>query len=151
MNTPNEERTVLHLFTEMAIVEHLLRNRYDRATPAGMTTGQFGLLGHFIRNGVPRERLSLLAWAFQDSDEYMAEKVATLVARDMLSTAPVIGTNDDQWVEITDVGREAHAQALAEIKPEVEQFIEGIGVDDLRTTLRVVQEIRRTLDNLPDR
>jgi len=151
MNTPTDERTVLSLFTEMAIVEHLLRNRYDRATPAGMTTGQFGLLGHFIRHGVPRERLSVLAWAFQDADEYMAEKVASLVARDMLATAPVVDAEGDQWVEITDIGREAHAQALAEIKPEVEQFIEGIGMEDLRTTLRVVQEIRRTLDNLPDR
>ncbi|NBU83501.1 MAG: hypothetical protein EBS21_02650 [Sphingomonadaceae bacterium] len=143
-----DERTVLDLFTEIAIVEHLLRNRYDRSAPAGMTTGQFGILTHFIRSGKSREKLSLLAWAFQDSEDYMAEKVASLVTRGLLASAP---SNQDIWVEITDAGREMHGQALSEIGPEVEQLLEGIDLDDLQTSLRVVQDIRRTLDNLPDR
>ena len=151
MTTPNEDKTVLHLFTEIAMVEHLLRNRYDKATPAGMTTGQFGLLGHFIRNGKTRDRLSLLAWAFQDDDAYMAQKVKALADRDMISTMPVEGSDGDLWVEITDVGREAHARALDEIGPEVAQFIEGIEPAELQTALRVIRDIRRTLDNLPDR
>ena len=151
MTTPNEDKTVLHLFTEIAMVEHLLRNRYDKATPAGMTTGQFGLLGHFIRNGKTRDRLSLLAWAFQDDDAYMAQKVKALADRDMISTMPVEGSDGDLWVEITDEGREAHARALDEIGPEVAQFIEGIEPAELQTALRVIRDIRRTLDNLPDR
>lgn len=151
MNTPNEKKTVLHLFTEIAIVEHLLRNRYDKATPAGMTTGQFGILGHFIRQGKNRERLSLLAWAFQDDDVYMAQKVQSLAARDLLATTPVEGSDGDLWVDLTDEGREAHARALDEIGPEVAQFLEGIDMEDLKTAHRVIQDIRRTLDNLPDR
>lgn len=151
MNTPNEEKTVLHLFTEIAMVEHLLRNRYDKATPAGMTTGQFGVLTHFIRHGKERERLSLLAWAFQDDDAYMAEKVKSLVSRDLLETSPVEGSDGDLWVDITDEGREAHARALDEIGPEVAQFLEGIDMEDLKIAHRVIQDIRRTLDNLPDR
>jgi DNA-binding MarR family transcriptional regulator len=151
MKTPNDEKTVLNLFTEIAMVEHLLRNRYDKATPAGMTTGQFGVLTHFIRNGKSRERLSLIAWAFQDDDAYMAEKVASLVARDMLTTMAIEGSDGDLWVEITEEGREAHARALDEIGPEVAQFIEGIDMGDLETALRVIRDIRRTLDNLPDR
>lgn len=151
MNTPNEEKTVLHLFTEIAMVEHLLRNRYDKATPAGMTTGQFGVLTHFIRNGKARERLSLLAWAFQDDDAYMAQKVRTLVDRNLLATTPVEGSDGDLWVDITDDGREAHARALDEIGPEIAQLIEGVDMEDLKTAHRVIQDIRRTLDNLPDR
>ncbi len=146
-----EEKTILHLFTEIAIVEHLLRNRYDRATPAGMTTAQFGVLTHFIRNGRHEERLSLLAWAFQDSDEYMTEKVASLVQRGMLSTRPVEGEVGDMVVVITDAGRAAHEAALEEMAPEIIQLLEGIDMDDLKTSLSVIQEIRRTLDNLPDR
>ena len=143
-----DERTVLDLFTEIAIVEHLLRNRYDHAAPAGMTTGQFGILTHFIRGGKSREKLSLLAWAFQDSEAYMADKVASLVARGLLASTP---SDQEIWVEITDAGREMHGQALAEIGPEVEQLLEGIELADLQTSLRVLQDIRRTLDNLPDR
>ena len=151
MKTSNDKKTVLHLFTEVAIVEHLLRNRYDKATPAGMTTGQFGVLTHFIRNGKSRDRLSLLVWAFQDDDAYMAQKVAALVERDLLTTVPVEGSESDIWVEITDEGRAAHARAIDEIGPEVAQFIEGIDMGDLETALRVIRDIRRTLDNLPDR
>ncbi len=151
MKTPNDEKTVLHLFTEIAMVEHLLRNRYDKATPAGMTTGQFGVLTHFVRNGKSRERFSLLAWAFQDDDAYMAQKVASLVERDLLMTVPIEGSDGDLWVDITDEGREAHARAIDEIGPEVAQFIEGIDLGELETSLRVIRDIRRTLDNLPDR
>ncbi len=151
MKTPNDEKTVLHLFTEIAMVEHLLRNRYDKATPAGMTTGQFGVLTHFVRNGKSRERFSLLAWAFQDDDAYMAQKVASLVERDLLMTVPIEGSDGDLWVDITDEGREAHARAIDEIGPEVAQFIEGIDLGELETALRVIRDIRRTLDNLPDR
>ncbi len=143
-----DERTILDLFTEIAIVEHLLRNRYDQVSPAGFTTGQFGILTHFIRGGKSREKLSVLAWAFQDNEDYMAEKVASLVARGLLASTP---SDQGFWVEITDAGREMHGQALAEIGPEVEQLIEGIDLDDLQTSLRVLQDIRRTLDNLPDR
>jgi len=143
-----DERTVLDLFTVIAIVEHLLRNRYDQSAPAGMTTGQFGILTHFIRGGKSREKLSVLAWVFQDSEDYMAEKVASLVTRGLLASAP---SDQDIWVEITDAGREMHGQALAEIGPEVEQLLEGIDLDDLQISLRVLQDIRRTLDNLPDR
>jgi DNA-binding MarR family transcriptional regulator len=146
-----EDKTILHLFTEIAIVEHLLRNRYDRVTPAGMTTAQFGVLTHFIRNAKSEERLATLAWAFQDSEDYMAEKVASLVARGMLSSQPVDGDTRDMIVSITDLGRRAHADALDEIGPEILQLLEGIDEDELKTSLRVVQEIRRTLDNLPDR
>jgi len=151
MKTSNDKKTVLHLLTEISIVEHLLRNRHDKVTPAGMTTGQFGVLTHFIRNGKSRERLSLLAWAFQDDDAYMATKVASLVERDLLVTADVVGSNGDLWVEITEEGREAHARAVEEISPEVAQVIEGIDMGEMETALRVIREIRRTLDNLPDR
>ena len=111
-----DERTVLDLFTEIAIVEHLLRNRYDQSAPAGMTTGQFGILTHFIRGGKSREKLSVLAWMFQDSEDYMAEKVASLVARGLLASTP---SDQEIWVEITDAGREMHGQALAEIGDDV--------------------------------
>lgn len=151
MNMPYDDKTVLHLFTEIAMVEHLLRNRYDKATPAGMTTGQFGVLTHFIRNGKSRERLSLLAWAFQDDDAYMAEKVKSLVDRELLTTMPVEGSDGDLWVDITDDGRAAHARALDEIGPEVVQLLETIDIENVKIALGVIQEIRRTLDNLPDR
>ena len=81
----------------------------------------------------------------------MPQKVASLVDRDMLARTPIEGSDGDHWVEITDEGREAHARALDQIGPEVAQFLEGIDMEDLKIAHRVIQDIRRTLDNLPDR
>jgi DNA-binding MarR family transcriptional regulator len=81
----------------------------------------------------------------------MAEKVATLVQRGLLSTVPSDRDAGDLMVAITDQGREAHARAIDEIRPDVEQLLEGISMDDVRTTLKVVQDIRRTLDHMPGR
>ena len=71
--------------------------------------------------------------------------------RGLLAARPAPADAADMVVAITEQGRAAHAQAVEEIRPEVESLLEGITMEDLKTSLRVVQEIRRTLDNLPDR
>ena len=147
----NRDLTVLHLFTEIAIVEHLLRNRHDSFKPANMTTGQFGVLNHFVRNKKSEATLSALAWSFQDEDDYMAEKVEQLRSAEYVTTQAIEGSNIDLRVKITEAGIAAHTRSLNEIRPEVESFLVDLTHVELETAVKVLQEIRRTLDNLPDR
>lgn len=146
---PNDFRPlILSFFTEIAIIEHLLRNRNDRIRPGGMTAGQFGVLSHFIRTGKVSERQSILAWTFEDSDEQMAAKIDALAGRGYLTVVPEGG---DRNIAITDAGRGAFANALDEISPEILAIVEGIDMAELQTSFNTLREIRRTLDNLPDR
>jgi DNA-binding MarR family transcriptional regulator len=147
----NRDLTVLHLFTEIAIVEHLLRNRHDTFKPANMTNGQFGVLNYFVRNKLSEATLSTLAWSFQDEDDYMAEKIEQLRSANYVTTQAIEGSNIDVLVKITEAGTAAHTRALNEIRPEVESLLVDLTPVELETAMKVLQEIRRTLDNLPDR
>ena len=144
-------KTVLDLFTEIAIVEHLLRTRMERRIEGELNAGQFGILNHFLRTGIVSETVSSLAWAFQDSDDHMASKVDSLEALGLINCMPVAGTNSDRVVTVTSEGQAAHARALDAMTPEVEPLFEGLSLGDVQTSVAVLQEVRRTLDNLPDR
>lgn len=144
-------KTVVDLFTEVAIVEHLLRTRMERRADGELNAGQFGILNHLLRTGIISTTVSAMAWAFQDSEEYMASKVDSLEAIGLVNCAPVTGTNDDRTVAVTDEGRAAHARAIEAMSPEVEPLFEGLSLEDVQTSVAVLQEVRRTLDNLPDR
>lgn len=151
MMPQTRDLTVLHLFTEIAIVEHLLRNRHDSFKPANMTTAQFGVLNHFVRNKLDEATLSMLAWSFQDDEDYMRGKLLQLSELTYIETSAIDGSNSDLTVKITKSGHLAHARALEDVRPDVESFLVDLSSTELETTVRVLQEIRRTLDNLPDR
>jgi DNA-binding MarR family transcriptional regulator len=141
-------KTVLNLFTEISIVEHLLRNRLGQLVDGELTAGQFGVLNRFVRLDHGREGIAAMAWAFQDDESYMAEKVDALAAKGLVS---VDQTNEDRFVSITPAGREAHARSVARMSPEVEPLLEEVDHAEIEITLKVIREFRRTLDNLPDR
>jgi DNA-binding MarR family transcriptional regulator len=146
----DRHNTVLNLFVEIAMVEHLLRNRLEQLIAEDLTAGQFGIVSHFVRTGKTEERLSILAWSFQDSEAYTAEKIAVLQDKGYVEAEAIPGSND-QNVRLTDAGRQAHERSLQQLRPEVAPLLEEIDSDELVRTLNVIREMRRTLDNLPGR
>jgi hypothetical protein len=146
----SQQKTVLNLFVEIAMVEHLLRNRLEQLIVDDLTAGQFGVVSHFVRTDKAQERQSILAWTFQDSDAYMAEKIGVLRDKGYVLAEAVPGSND-QNITLTGAGREAHDRAMQMLRPEVAPLLEEIDPDEIVRTLRVIREMRRTLDNLPGR
>ena len=142
------EKILLDLFTEVAIVEHLVRNHVGTIDPGDLTAGQFGALNYFVRNNRPHERLSILAWCFQVSEDEMDVHLKALEARGLVRREVA---NDDQIILITDAGRAAHREAMAAMAPEIEPLMAEFADEDLEKALSVLQEIRRVFDNLPER
>ncbi len=140
--------TLLGLFTEIARVEHLMRTRLERIANQELTAAQFGVLNHFILQKKTEDREAAVAWAFQDDPAYMAKKIDSLAEAQLID---VEESAPDRLVKINDAGRAAHARSLARIQPEVAPLVEGLELDDLKTSLATLREMRRTLDNLPDR
>lgn len=140
--------TTLGLFTEIARIEHLMRTRMERISNQELTAGQFGVLNHFILQKKLDDGEAAIAWAFQDDAAYMAEKIDSLLTAGWVDAA---GSAPNRLIRINDAGRAAHARSLDRIHPEVAPAIEGIELDDIKTSLATLREIRRTLDNLPDR
>lgn len=144
----DREKLLLDLFTEIAVVEHLVRNHLGTIEPTGLTAGQFGALNYFIRNNRERERRSILAWIFQVTADEMDVHLNALEERGFIGR---IGNGEDQLVGITAAGRAAHADSVRGMAPEIEPLMSEFADEDLEKTVEVLQEIRRVFDNLPER
>ena len=144
----DREKLLLDLFTEIAVVEHLVRNFLDPIEPLDMTAGQFGALNYFVRNNRTEERRGLLAWIFQVEPAEMDVHLVALEARGFIACRP---DGDDQIVSLTEAGRGAHSAAIAAMAPQIEPLMSEFRDEDLAQTVTTLQEIRRVFDNLPER
>ena len=142
------EKLLLDLFTEIAVVEHLVRNHLGTIEATGMTAAQFGALNYFIRNNREQERKSILAWIFQVTIEEIEAPLTALEQRGFVGR---IGDGDDQIIGITAAGRSAHRESVDGMAPQIEPLMSEFQDEDLEKTVEVLQEIRRVFDNLPER
>ncbi|NNM76249.1 hypothetical protein HJG53_04945 [Sphingomonas sp. ID1715] len=144
----SREKLLLDLFTEIAVVEHLVRNHIGQIQRTGLNAGQFGALNYFVRNNREQERRSVLAWLFQVSVEDMDVHLGALEERGFIGR---IGDGEDQIIGITTSGKAAHADSIMAMGPEIEPLMSEFPDEDLEKTVQVLQEIRRIFDNLPER
>lgn len=144
----DREKLLLDLFTEIAVVEHLVRNHMGTIEATGLNAGQFGALNYFIRNNRDQERKSVLAWLFQVTVDEMDVHLKALESRGFIGR---IGDGDDQLIGMTAAGRSAHSDTVAAMAPEIEPLMAEFREEDLVKTVEVLQEIRRVFDNLPER
>jgi DNA-binding MarR family transcriptional regulator len=140
--------TYRSLFLEISIVEHLLRTRLDSIETVELNTAQFGVLNYFARQNLGSESEVTLAWSFQNDTAVMAEKIDSLAALGFVETS---GAATVRTVTITHSGTKALQRSFAALQQEIRPLVEDIAPEDAKTTLSVLRELRRTLDNLPDR
>ncbi len=139
------------LFTEIAILEHLTRNRFEKnQDDAGLSLRQFGVLNYFARTHSDPDSVSGIAWAFQISEAEMLETVDALAAHGYVALTKGI-TPRDTVAAITAAGMDARMEQLATMGPEIGSLVSEIPEEDLATAYRVLREIRLVFDNLPDR
>ncbi len=141
-------RLYLDLFTEIAIIEHLVRQRFEPAQLADLSAAEFGVLNHFVRLGKSEDKLETLAWCFQVERAHMRATVTTLAARRLVDVDWVDGS---ECVFVTPAGRAKHAEAVDDMTPDIVEIMSELDPVNLRTTAETLKEIRRTFDNLPDR
>lgn len=143
--------TLLGLFTEIAVLEHLVRSREEKHAEDDLTMGDFGVLNYFMVNHPDPDSVAGIAWCFQEEEPYTRAKIEGLASRDLVTITPNGADNDVAMVEITDLGRETHAQIVARAAPDLKMAVSEIPQADLELTFKTLRNIRLTLDNLPDR
>ena len=143
--------TLLGLFTEIAVLEHLVRVREERHAEDDLTMGDFGVLNYFMVNHPDPDSVAGIAWCFQEEEAYTRAKIEGLALRDLVTISPDDADNGAAMVAITDIGREAHAQIVARVAPDIEMAVAEIPREDLEIAFKTLRNIRLTLDNLPDR
>lgn len=145
------QEILLGLFTEVAVLEHLVRAREERHAEDDLTMGDFGVLNYFMVNHPDPDSIAGIAWCFQEDEAYTRAKIEGLASRDLVTLSPDVADNGVAMVEITDIGREAHGQIVARVAPDMMMAVAEIPREDLETTFKTLRNIRLTLDNLPDR
>lgn len=143
--------TLLGLFTEIAVLEHLVSSREQQHAEDDLTVGDFGVLNYFMVNHPDPDSVAGIAWCFQEEEAYTRAKIEGLASRDLVTLSPDVADNDVAMVAITDIGREAHAKVVARVAPDMIMAVSEIPREDLEITFKTLRNIRLTLDNLPDR
>jgi DNA-binding MarR family transcriptional regulator len=144
---PATRAMLLDLFTDIAVLEHLVRERFNPSA-SELSAQQFGVINYLIRQKKSNEKLSTLAWSFQVED---TEMTATVDALAKLKYVEVDWVDGDRCVFLTSAGTARHELFLSTVAPDVTELLSEFDPEALRITTETLKELRRTFDNLPDR
>lgn len=142
--------TLLGLFTEVAIVEHLSRTRFQNGFTGKLEAGHFGILNYFLRTNRPPDSVSGIAFAFQVDEDVISDRVEYLCKLGYVSVTSAL-KRGDAVVVVTQDGRAARDEQISRMRPQILEIVSEIPVEDLKITVQTLREIRLVLDNLPDR
>jgi hypothetical protein len=138
---------VLDLFTEIAILEHLIRERFNPMA-GELDARQFGVLNYLVRQKRQSEKLGTLAWCFQVEPADMLTSVEALAGHKFVE---IDWVDSERCIFITQAGQARHERFIDESAPDVIDILSEFDAEQLRVTAETLKELRRTFDHLPDR
>ena len=144
---PTTRAMLLDMFTDIAILDHLTRERFNPAA-RDLDARQFGVINYLVRQKKSSEKLSMLAWCFQVDVPSMTATVEELAGRKLVE---IDWVESERCIFLTPAGTARHEDFMETVAPDVTELLSEFDTDALRTTAETLKELRRTLDNLPDR
>lgn len=147
-DTPDPHPNDPPLFTllnEVAIIEHLARNRLERALPDGLRLSHFIVLNHLTRLGDGRS-LARIARAVQVERPAMTNTIQKLEARGLVHTAADPRDGRGKLVYLTEAGRTARAEAVGTAEAVMAGVEHGLTEADIASLLPHLRQLRAALD-----
>lgn len=145
--TPSPDGTLLFsVFTEISIIEHLARNRLERALPDGLRMSHFGVLNHMVRLGdgqTPAE----LARAFQVVKGAMTNTLQRLEARGLISILPDEKDGRSKRVKLTPKGQQAREAAVVIALGIFDELADAQLSARLKEAAPALRDLRAALDD----
>lgn len=145
----SNERLVYSLLNEVGIIAQLSRALMETRSSGKLTLAQFSVLNHLIRVAGNPSPL-IIARAFQQPKTTMTHTLATLERRGLIKMRANPDDGRSKLVHLTDAGREARENALLDIKVDMTELGDQIGIEDIRAALPILTQIRQYLDNARD-
>ncbi len=144
MSLTHWQKTVLSLFVEIARIEPLIEKRVNATRPAGLDENQLALLSHLVGVGNGGETRASLAWAMDGLGCDIDVEVARAEAAGLIAVS-------GNRVAILPLGQRTQEAAVETMSPDFRQVLADMPIENLENARDTLREIRRTLDNLPDR
>lgn len=134
------------LFSEILTADLLLRNRLSKVLPKGMEISHFSVLNHLVV--VSGERTpAQLAQTFHVTRGAMTNTLNKLELAGHIHVRPDWDDARRKMVAISPAGRQARTLAISAIAPMINQVVDELGADRVRSVLPVLRDLRGRLES----
>lgn len=139
---PDDKNSLaIALFTEVMATDQLVRARLSRVLPKGMEISHFAVLNHLA--WVADERSpAQLAETFHVTRGAMTNTLNKLEWAGYVHIRPDWDDARRKFVAISPAGRQARDHAVGSITPLINQMVEKLGADEVRSALPILRELR---------
>lgn len=137
------------LLNEVSIIEHLARNRLERALPDGLRVSHFVVLNHLTRMGDGRS-LARIARAVQVERPAMTNTIQKLEARGLVRLEPDPKDGRGKRVFMTEAGQAMHCRVVAIAEAQIAPVAPDITPDQIEAALPLLRRLRAALDAARD-
>ena len=142
---PSDDPSIFQFFTEIGIIEQLVRNKIERTLPDGLKMSQFLVLNHLVRLGGVWSPIRL-ARAFQVTKGAMTNTLQRLKKRGLIEISADPDDGRAKLVELNQAGLEMRQRCITNIAPLMEELSSVLSQQKLATTVPILQNVRKYLD-----
>ncbi|MBV6657058.1 MAG: MarR family transcriptional regulator [Devosiaceae bacterium] len=135
---------LFRLFNEIAIINQLATTAFERVMPHGLTLAQFSVLNHLSTRDP--QAPAKMASAFQVSKGTMTSTVGRLEAKGFVEISPNPKDARGKFVGITDAGRTARGDAIAQLGPTFAWLGGELAAPEVDQIIVQLTEVRKLLD-----
>ncbi|MEM9437966.1 MAG: MarR family transcriptional regulator [Pseudomonadota bacterium] len=130
------------VFSEMLIIDQVVRNRVTKALPKGMELSHLTVLNHLARTQAEKSPAQL-AKAFHVTRGAMTNTLSKLEWAGFVHIRPDWDDARRKLVTISPSGRSARQAAMDAIEPIITEAVEKAGTDKVRQMLPVLRDMRK--------
>jgi DNA-binding MarR family transcriptional regulator len=137
------------LLNEIAIIEHLARNRLERVLPDGLRASHFVVLNHLSRMGDGRSP-ARIARAVQVERPAMTNTIQKLEGRGLVRVGPHPSDGRGKLVFLTEAGRAAREGAVVAATAAIAPLAGSLDPAEIAALLGPLRRLRAVLDAARD-
>lgn len=147
---PDDPVDLVEFFTDIAIIEQLVRTLMERRLPPGLSMAGYSLMNHMVRTGQETASPAALARALQVTRGAVTGVLHKLTAEGFVTLEPDPRDGRGKKVRITPAGFSAREAALAGLAPLVARFGAQMDMAALRRIHPLIRDLRDYLDRNRD-
>lgn len=149
MTTTTQEYDVFQVFTEIGIINQLVKSTVESALPGKLRMSHFGVMSHFTRR--PDEQSpSHLASAFQVTNAAMTNTLGKMQAWGYVNIRPNPNDSRAKLVSLSEKGIEAYKIAFEAMIPVMQEKLEGVDMQAVLELEPGLRDLRIKLDAARD-
>ena len=138
-----QDRPDIQVFTEIGIIEHLMRTAVAKSLPHGMTYSQWEVLVHFSRTG---DGQTQLARALQVTKGAITNTLQRMQSAGLVEISADADDGRKKRIAVTKQGASCYAQMLRMVRPHLDQLRDGFTDAEFETALPFLRALRVWLD-----